>query len=175
MRNYLSSHFLIAFKQDADIQWERAVGGEQGFEGLDLRPYLPLVVSRSPCVEIAVALGGLEGGREPLVEGIGRLHIVVTIDEHCWLSGGVQPIGIDQRMAFALNQAPILQADALQFGEQRFGGLAAIVLVRGIRGDGRNAQQGLQFIEKTRVVLAGKCNGGRRHELLPSRIRQMRV
>jgi hypothetical protein len=29
----------------------------------------------------------------------------VAVDEHGRLAGGVQPIGVDQRMAFALNQA----------------------------------------------------------------------
>ena len=69
-------------------------------------------------------------------------------------------------MALGFDQAHVLHADALQFGGQHLGGVAAIALVLGQRGDGRNAQQGLQFIEKAGMVLAGIGNGGRRHRSL---------
>ena len=159
VRNSLPSHLFFAFEQDADVERQRAVRGQQRLERLDLRDHLALVVDRAAGVEIAVALGGLEGRREPLVERVGRLHIVVAVDEHGRLAGGMQPVGIDQRMAFGLNQARVLHADALELGEQRLGGFAAVGRVLGQRGDGGNAQQSLQIIEKTGVVLACIVNG----------------
>ena len=66
-----------------------------------------------------------------------------------------------------LNKPHVLHADALQVGGQRLGGLAAIAFVLRQRGNGWNAQQRLQVIEKTRIVLAGKGNCGRRHEFAP--------
>jgi hypothetical protein len=49
--------------------------------------HLAFVVDRAAGVEVAVALGGLEGRREPFVERVGRLHIVVAVDEHGGLAG----------------------------------------------------------------------------------------
>ncbi len=132
-------------------------------ESLDLRHHLAFVVDRAAGVDVAVALGGLEGRREPLVERVGRLHIVVTIDKHGRLAGGVQPVGIDQRMTLGFDEARVLHSDALELGQERFGGLAAICLVLRQGGDGWNAQQGLEFIEKTGVVLAGIRHCRRRH------------
>ena len=146
---------------------KRVIGGQQRLERLDLRNHLALVVDRAAGVEVAVALCGLEGRREPFVERIGGLHIVVAVDEHGGLTGSMKPVGVNQRMAFGFNQARVLHADALELGEQRLGGLAAIVFVLGQRGDGRNAQQSLQIVEKTGLVLARKCNGGRRHGITP--------
>ena len=64
--NSLPSHFFFAFEEDADIERERFVGGEQGFEGFDLHPDLAFVVDGAAGVDIAVAFGGLEGRRESI-------------------------------------------------------------------------------------------------------------
>ncbi len=120
--NSLPADFFFAFEKHAHVQGQLAVGGQQRLQRLDLRPHLALVVDRAARVEVAVALGGLEGRREPLVERIGGLHIVVAVEEHGGLAGGVQPVGVDQRMAVGFNQPDILHADAGQFGGQQLGG-----------------------------------------------------
>ena len=155
-RNSLPSHLLFAFEQDAHVERQLAVGGQQRLQRLDLRPHLALVVHRAAGVEVAVALRRLEGRREPLVQRIGRLHIVVAVKEHGRLARGMQPVGIDQRMTVGFDQPHVLHADAGQLGGQRLGGAAAIALVLGQRGDGRNAQQVLQFIEKARDGSGGR-------------------
>jgi len=93
----------------------------------------------------------------------------VAVNEDCGFTGGVQPVSVDQRMTAAavfsgFDQAHILHADLLQVRGQRLGGAPAVGLVVRIGGDGGDAQQGFQFIKKTRVILLGKSNGGRRHE-----------
>lgn len=40
-------------------------------------------------VETAAALGGLEGGREPLLRAAGGLHVVMPVEEH---GGRVRPV-----------------------------------------------------------------------------------
>ncbi len=155
--NSLPSHFFFAFEEDADVERQLAVVGEQRFESLDLRPDLALVVDGAAGVEIAVALGGLEGRREPLVERIGGLDVVVAVDEH----GGfarqraasrrrpADGLAVSMRRTFSMPMR-------LSSAASKFGGAAAIVLVLGQRGDGRNAQQVFQFIEKTRMILRGE-------------------
>ena len=103
--------------------------GEQRFKRFDLRNHLPFVVDCTAGIDVAVALGWLEGRREPFVERIGRLHIVVAVDEHRGLAGGVQPVSVDQGMAFAFNEPCVLHADAFELSQQGLGSLAAIGLV----------------------------------------------
>ena len=110
--NSLSSHFFFAFKQYAHVERERMFGGQQRLQSLDLRPHLPFVIHSAARVEVAVAFCRLEGRREPFIERIGRLHIVVAVDKHCGFACRVQPVRVDERMAFGLDEARILHADA---------------------------------------------------------------
>jgi len=85
----LASYFLFALEEDAHIEWQRAVGCQQRFQCLNLGHHLAFVVDRAARVDVAIALRGLEGRRKPLVERVGRLHIVVAVNEH----GGLAPHG----------------------------------------------------------------------------------
>ncbi len=78
----LAADLFLAFEDDADVDGELAAAGdEQGLEGFDVHPHLALVVDGAAGVEIAVALGGLEGRGVPLVEGLGGLDVVVAVAE----------------------------------------------------------------------------------------------
>ena len=156
----LAADLFFAFKEDADVDGQLAVGGEQRLQALDLRPDLALVVAGAAAVEVAVALGWLEGRRDPLVLGVGGLDVVVAVEERGGLAGGVQPVGVDQRMALGFDQPRVLEADAGQLGQDKLGGAAAIALVLGQRGDGRNAQQILQLTQKAGMILSCVDYGG---------------
>ena len=91
----------------------------------------------------------------------------MAIDQNSRLTRGVQPVGIDQRVALGFDEAHVFHADALEFGGEKFGGAAAVVLVLGQRGDGRDAQQGFQFIEKARVVLRAKATADEDMNIAP--------
>ena len=115
--------------------------------------HLALVVHRAARVEIAVALRGFEGRRDPQIQRVGGLHIVVAIAEHGWLAGRMQPIGIDQRMTGGRDDLDILQTRAPQaFGDELSGALH-IAFVLGQGADARNPDEFLQFIEQARAVL----------------------
>ncbi len=80
--NSLPSDLLVALEDDAHVDGQLAfVGGQERFQGFDLRPDLALVVTGAAAVDVAVALGRLEGRREPLVERIDGLHIIVAVEE----------------------------------------------------------------------------------------------
>ena len=125
-----------------------------------MRPDLAFVVTGAAAVDVAVALRRLERRREPFIERIDGLHIVVAVEQGGWFAGGVQPIGVNQRMALGIDEAGVLEADAGQLAEDEFGGAAAIGLVLGQGGNGRNAQQILEFVQKTGMVLACVGYGG---------------
>ena len=103
------------------------------------------------------------------------MHVVVAVDEDRGLTGRVKPVGVDQRMELGIDKPCVFHADALEVGEQRLGSLAAIGFVLRQCGDRWNAQQSLQIIKKTGIVLARKFNGGEDMKSLPSKIGQLRV
>ena len=166
-----AANFFLAFKQHADVDGQLAGCGQQRLERLNLRPDLAFVIDRAAGVEIAVALGWLKGRRVPLVQRLGRLHIVVAVNEHRRLARRIEPVGIDERVAGGFLQGHVLHADALELRGDKVGGAAAVGGMLGQRGDRRNAEQVLELGEKTRVVLRGKVQCGRRHTMLS--LRQM--
>jgi hypothetical protein len=112
------------------------VVGQQRFERFDVHIHLALVVHGAARVEVAIALGRLKRRREPFVQRIGRLNVIVSIQQRGWLAGGMKPVGIDQRMtgffrASGLDQPNVLHADARQFRGQHLGGMASIAIVLG--------------------------------------------
>ena len=76
-----------------------AAGLDPGFDAFDVREHLAFVVGRAAGVDVAVADGRLERRADPFVERLGRLHVVVAIDEHDRLAGHRRRLGIDERMA----------------------------------------------------------------------------
>ena len=47
-----------------------------------MREHLPFVVGRAAGIEIAVAARWFKRGRNPFVERVNGLHVVMPIDEH---------------------------------------------------------------------------------------------
>ena len=148
----LAADFLFALKHHANIDRQLAAAGlEQRLEGLHLHPELALVVDRAARVDVLIALGWAplqscfaacclspltatgvlvdERRRLPLVQRLGRLHIEVRIAQRSRLAGGMQPVGVNQRMSLGGDDLDILEADALQIGSDHLGGLADISFV----------------------------------------------
>ncbi len=94
---------------------------------------------------------------------IGGLDVVVAVDKNGGFTRRVKPVGVDERMAGGVDEADVFHADALEFGGEEFGSATAIVFVLGQRGDGRNAEQVFQFIQKAGVILSRERYSGRRH------------
>ena len=88
----------------------------------------------------------------------------MAVDENGRFTGGVQPVGVDERVALCIDEADVFHADALEFGDEEFGGAAAVAFVLGQSRDGWNAQEVFEFIEKTCVIFCCETYSGRRHE-----------
>ena len=156
----LAAHFFFAFDQHADVDGQLAVAGlEQRLKCLELHPELALVVDRAARVDVLIALGRLEWRSVPLVQRLGRLHVIVRIAQRRRLARGVQPVGVNQRMALGGNDLDILEADALQIVGHHLGGLADIVFVLFGGADAGDAKQIFQLVEKALLVLACVGNG----------------
>ena len=100
----LAAGLLLAFEQELHVDRQFAGGLQQAFDGLDLDVDLALVVAGAAGVDVVAADLGLEGRRVPLVQRIGRLHVVVAVEEDRGLAGRAEPLGVDQRIALAFDQ-----------------------------------------------------------------------
>jgi hypothetical protein len=100
----LAPYFLFPLDDKLELNGELAAGGEPGLGTLHVGEHLPLVVGRAAGVHIAVPLGGSEWRRDPLVERIGGLYVVVTVNEHDRRAGNGRRLRVDNRVTRGLDQ-----------------------------------------------------------------------
>src|SRR5262250_3185807 len=91
--------------------------------------HLTLIIDRATSIEIAVALSGLKRGRLPLIEWIGRLHVIMAVAQDYRFPGGMEPVSVDQRMTGGLDDLDIFDADAREFVGDKLGRAPNIILV----------------------------------------------
>ena len=106
----LAAHFFFALDQELHVDRQPPVLLQQAFHGFDQDVGLPFVVGRSARIDVVVANVGLKRRRLPFVQRIGRLHIVMPVEQHGRLARRAQPFGVHQRIAFAFDQLRLLQA-----------------------------------------------------------------
>src|SRR6266702_6861109 len=80
-RHLRAPDLFFALEQDFDVAGQAAAARQQGLDGQELRKVLAFVVAHTPGVKPSVAHSRLEGWRNPFFQWLGRLHIVVTIQE----------------------------------------------------------------------------------------------
>ena len=120
-------------------------GLEPRLDGLQMREHLALVVGGAAGVEVAVADGRLERGREPRLERLGRLDVVMAVDQDRRLAGCTQPLGIDDRVLLGFDQLG-LEAHGRQVVADQGRGPARVGVVVGLGADARNPDQGLELL-----------------------------
>jgi hypothetical protein len=95
----LAARLLFALDQELDVHRELAAHGEHRLDRLDVGVGLPLVVGRAAADQAVALFGRLERRVAPFVERVGRLHVVVAVEQHRGLvRAGPHPLGIDQRV-----------------------------------------------------------------------------
>jgi hypothetical protein len=140
------------------------VGLEERFEGLHLHPELAFVVDGAAGIDVLVTFGGLEGRRNPFIERLGRLDVVVGIAEGGGLAFGVEPIAIDQWVALGLDDLDILEANAVEFVGDELGSLANVVPMFFFGADAGNAKEIFEFFEEPGLIVASVFDCCRGHE-----------
>ena len=109
---------------------------------------LALVVAGAACVEPAIADGRLERRRDPGVEWIGRLDVVVTVQQHRRRAGRVGAATQHHRPAGGRHD-PRIQAQLAQQLHQELGDLAH---TKPVCADARPANVVDQPVDKRRAV-----------------------
>ena len=77
----LAADFFFAFDQELELHRQPAGGLQPRLGPFDVREHLALVVGGAAGVDIAVAAGRLERRRKPFGQRIGRLHVVMAVDQ----------------------------------------------------------------------------------------------
>ena len=95
----MAADFLFALDQELQVQRQTALDGDPGLDALQMREQLAFVVGGAAGVEVAVAAGRLERGGGPLFQRLGRLHVVMAVDQGRRGAGHGRRLGVDQRMA----------------------------------------------------------------------------
>jgi hypothetical protein len=100
---------------------------------------LPFIVGGAAAVQIAAANRWLEGRGRPQVQRLGRLHVVVAVEQDGRLAGRVQRFSIDKRVHFRRQDFDIFQACGAQAAGDPFRSALNVGLVFGLRADTRNS------------------------------------
>ena len=139
------ANLFLALDDELDVHRQLARGLEPRLGGFQMREHLAFVVGGAAGVEIAVALGGLERGREPRLERFGGLDVVMSVDSSVGLPGRTQPLGIDDRVALGLDQ---LGLEPRSWPDRRAPRRrpARVGVVIGLGADAGNADQGLELL-----------------------------
>ncbi len=146
-KSAFSLAFCLRIEDDLHIDRQLAAAGlHEGFKGFDFHPKLALVVNGTASIDVVVALGRLKGRRLPFVERFSRLDVVVCIHEDGGLAGGVQPVGVDERVSLGRDDLDVLHADAAQFVCDIVGGLLDIRLVFFEGTDAGDAEKIFKFV-----------------------------
>lgn len=90
---------LLALDQEFEVDREPPIALQERFRHQDRDQQRSLVVGSAARVQPLVPHRRLEGRRAPGPERLGRLHVVVAVDQDGRRGRGAQPLGCDHRMA----------------------------------------------------------------------------
>ena len=142
-----AAHFLFALDHHLHVDRELSVGRAQRLERLDVDVDLALVVGRAAAEEIAVAHRGLEGGTGPEIERLGRLHVVMAVNQHGRLARRLQRFAVDERMHLRRLDLDLFQARGAKLFRHPVRRFLDIGLVLALGAHARDAQKLLQLVE----------------------------
>jgi uncharacterized protein (TIGR00106 family) len=134
--------------------------GEAGPQAERVEQNLALVVGSAAAVQSAVAFGWLERRVVPAIGEVGRLDVVMAVDEHARRSVvGGRPVGVDGGQACCLPDLRDREAGFLEVSDQPFRRPAHVAVVRWVGGNRRDRQPPAQCLRKL---------GGVRRDILPN-------
>ncbi len=170
-----AAHFLFTLQEEDDVARQRACDGKVRFDRHQLREVLSLVVADAAGVDAPVADGRLEGRAHPRLVGLGRLHVVMAVEEDGRLAGHVRSAAEHHRMAAGRNRLD-LHAELAEHVDEQCRHLGdALVL----GADARMADIVHQPFDEGGAVLFDmgedalqRCVSGRHHSP-PSRVRRI--
>ena len=146
---------LVTLEEEAQVHRQPAGGLDPGLGRLEVHEQLALVVADAAGEDAPVLVARLERRADPLVVGVGRLHVVVAVHQHGRRVGTrMEPIAGDDRMMRGLVDGRVLDADAGHLGRDPLCRPAHLAGAVGIGRHGLDAQELVELVEVLGVVLA---------------------
>ena len=142
-----AADFFFAFDHHFQIDGQIARCFHDRVQRADVDVHLALVIGRAAAEQISAANGGFEGRRSPQIQRLGRLHIVVAVEQDRRLAGRVQRFAVHQRMHFRRDNFDIVEACGAQSVGHPFRGALDVRLVLGLRADAGNPQKFVQIVQ----------------------------
>jgi len=164
---------LLALDDELHVERERLGRPQVRADGGHVGHDPALVVGGAPAIETAAALGGLEGGREPLLRAAGGHHVVMAVEEHGGRARPVQPVPVHVGMhAGDLQHLDVLHARVAERLRHRLRGAAHLLRGKaggGHAGDAAEVHQRLLPVVEPRVQIAERFphDAVRRHAHAP--------
>ena len=94
-----ASAFLLALEIEPHIDRQPPLDLQERDQRFECDQQRPFVIRHTTRIDPAIAFGGLEWRGTPQLQGVGRLYVVMAIDQKRRRSGGTQPLGVDGGMA----------------------------------------------------------------------------
>ena len=141
------ARFLLALEDVADVDGQPARGLQPRSRSPEVEMDLALVVGGATPEDAAALDTWIEGRPCPLLERIRGLDVVVAVDDDGRGPGGVQPVGVDERVATGLGDIDVLEADGTHARGEPFGAGTHVPMVLAEHADGGDAQEVEQLVE----------------------------
>ncbi len=146
-----AADFLFALDEELHLQRQLLARLDPGFDAFDVSEHLAFVVGGAAGVDVAVANRRLERRRRPLAERIGRLDVVVSVDERDRFAGHRRRLGQDQRMAGRLHEFG-RQSQLLEPRDHPLGRAAHVAGVARIGADALDTEQVREVVDERLTV-----------------------
>ncbi|MNV79159.1 hypothetical protein D3C71_1726970 [compost metagenome] len=125
-----AGNLLLTLNAEFDVHRQGAFGFQEGLHGFHLGVQLRLVVGCASPVQPAVLQHRLEGIGFPLVYRVGRLHVIMPVNQRCRLAGIMEPITVYHRVAFGFQNLNMLKPGFHQPVRQPAGGFPHVFFMR---------------------------------------------
>src|SRR5262245_17171544 len=109
-----AADFFLPFDEEPDVQRQAAALLHVRFNRLDVHEDLALVVRRAARVNLSIADIGFKRRRGPQIQGIDRLHVVMSVKQNRRLARRIQPVAVHDRVAWRIDEPYVLYARARQ-------------------------------------------------------------
>ena len=147
---------FFAFDQNLEVDRQRAAHAQVRLDRSEVHQHLAFVVDRAATENLAVAHFSLEGRRVPELERVGRLHVVVAVDQHGRLSRSAEPLGVRDRIAVRFQDLCMLKSGGSHALHHCFRAAPDFAAHRRVGRDGGYGDQVGQFANVAVVIVANE-------------------
>ncbi len=148
-----AADLLLALHEELKVDRRRAAGADQRLQRSQRREDVPLVVGGAAGIDAAVPDLRREGGRLPEIEGIGRLDIVVPVDQRRGLVVRDVPVTVDDRVAPGRQERHLRHPRLAQPLGDPVRRPRHVCIVRRQGADARDAQELAEIVDQPLLML----------------------